>query len=69
MDKSKLKKRVRDMTEEEREELGQLLLESVLERLSEEERTAGGSQPGRTRGVHMGDFDVIVDGEPKPAAD
>ena len=63
MDKSKLKEIVQTMSEEERSELGQLLLESVLERWSEEEEAGTEIDEAKS----LGGFDVIVDeGEDDP---
>jgi len=60
MDKSKLKEIVQKMSEKERSELGQLLLESVLERWSEEGDTEVED------GQNIGGFDVIVDENEDP---
>jgi len=61
--KSKLKKKVAALSPEEREELGHLLLESVLERMSEEE-DASESEP-----AVVGSFDLILDEESDPESE
>lgn len=60
-DKAELKDKVRQLTPAAREELGHLLLESVLERMSEEEGAEGEDEQ-----TTIGRFEVIVEEEPDP---